>query len=596
MLKSLLKSSRDRRSVEQLLADLQNNRVALLLGAGVDAAMSDSLSWNKLVGQLFSAAAAPEKSLLSSWAIELATAARYLLGNEEYYSAIQRGMGSKRKVSPYWDALQKMSNRAPLIVTTNYSRWIFEALSAGSPPIVIDRTTLRSARLPEPGADFKKATLVHLHGRGNEVVLDRLGYDHAQYHDLLYQDFLVQLFERWTVLAIGLSFSDPPLRYAASLARARRPELSRSHFWLDRGTQDKTFRWHSRAAFLAYSIRRVECASYKKIGELATAIALSKPSNPADAISHIRRKSFHALADSLDAAGDYESSFQRRTFHDSDRTKNLCIELQSRCRNGILLARLERHLRHHAQLIQPRADADAIRRRLWEKVIELLAKDTSAAKAITDQPELHLDVLLGAVEVGDMSKLQMLLRTYGRPSKPLLAARLARAEHIWPPNILHDSHKLTELKRWAAGVGWESIEAKIALDDARSLSSRTLRNQTRRLLPKQVDAVLMASDESLRAAQYAGTLRRAIGSLILQSLWTHSESEAKAVLRSAVALAREDVGLETRLLNAVAWAWQRLFDNPKEAFQDVAWASPPSKKSLLEQGVYWKTFTPFERR
>ena len=115
-------------------------------------------------------------------------------------------------------------------------------------------------------------------------------------------------------------------------------------------------------------------------------------------------------------------------------------------------------------------------------------------------------------------------------------------------------------------------------------------------MPKEVDAVLMASDESLRAAQYAGTLRRAIGSLILQSLWTHSESEAKAVLRSAVALAREEVGLETTLLNAVAWAWQRLFDNPKEAFQDVAWASPPSKKSLLEQGEYWKKHTPFERR
>jgi len=340
----------------------------------------------------------------------------------------------------------------------------------------------------------------------------------------------------------------------------------------------------------------VECASYKKIGELATAIALSKPSDPADAKSHIRRKSFHALADSLDAAGDYESSFQRGIFQDSNLTKTLCLELQSGCRNGILLARLERHLRHHAHLIQPKAAADAIRRGLWEKVIELLAKDTSAAKAITDQPKLHLDVLLGAVEVGDMSKLQMLLRTYGRPSKPLLAARLARAEHIWPPNILHDSHKLTELKHWAAGVGWESIEAKIALDDARSLSSRTLRNQTRRLVPKEVDAVLMASDESLRAAQYAGTLRRAIGSLILQSLWTHSESEAKAVLRSAVALAREEVGLETTLLNAVAWAWQRLFDNPKEAFQDVAWASPPSKKSLLEQGEYWKKHTPFERR
>jgi len=112
----------------------------------------------------------------------------------------------------------------------------------------------------------------------------------------------------------------------------------------------------------------------------------------------------------------------------------------------------------------------------------------------------------------------------------------------------------------------------------------------------QVEAVLMASDESLRAAQYAGTLRRAIGSLILQSLWTHSESEAKAVLRSAVALVHEEVGLENAIYNAVAWAWQRLFDNPKEAFQDVSWVTPPSKKSLLDQAKYWKDFTPFERR
>lgn len=595
-LKSLLRSSRDRRSIEQLLRDLHEGRVALLLGAGVDLAMSNSLSWNALVGHFFPAGAAPKRDLLSSWPIELATAARYLLGSEEYYSAVQRGMGSKRKASPYWDALEKLSGHVPLIVTTNYSRWIFEALSAGSSPTVVDRTTLRSARLPEPGAAFTRATLVHLHGRGNEIVLDRSGYDHAQYQDLLYQDFLVQLFERWTVLAIGLSFADPPLRYAASLARTRRPELSRSHIWLDRGSRDKAFRWHSRAAFLSYSIRRVECESHEEIGELTRTISHIAPSDPADAISHITRRDFHALADSLDAAGDYESSFQRQVFHDVARTRNLCIELQRECKSGILLARLERHLRHHAHLIQPKADAVTIRRSLWEKTIEVLAEDKSAAKAITDQPQVHLDLLLGAIEVGDKSKLKTLLRKYGRPSKRLLAARLERAEYIWPSSSSHDRRQLAELRRWAAGVGWESIEAKIALDEARFVSFQTLQDQTRRLKPKEVEAVLLASDASLRAAQYAGTLRRAIGSLILQSLWTLSEPEAKAVLRSAVALVHEEVGLETTLLNAVAWAWQRLFDNRKEAFQDVAWVSPPSDQSLLDQGRYWKDFTPFERR
>ena len=596
MLTSFLKSSRDRRSVEQLLGDLRDKRVALLLGAGIDLAMSDLVSWTTLVGQLFSTAAAPTKGLLSSWTIELATAARYLLGSEDYHASIQCGMGSKRKASPYWGAFEKMSNHVPLIVTTNYSRWIFEALSAGSPPVVVDRTTLRSARLPEPGAAFSKSTLVHLHGRGNEVILDRLGYDQAQYHDLLYQDFLVQLFERWTVLAIGVSFSDPPLRYAASLARARRPELSRSHFWLDKNSQDRTFRWHSRAAFLAYSIRRIECDDYRRIGELTNAISYSLPPDPADATSHIRSGNFDVLADSLDAAGDYEFSFQRKIFHNSILTRDLCVELESHCKNGVLLARLERHLRHHAHLIQPKADFVAIRRRLWEKVVELLARDKSAAKALTDRPHLHLDFLLGAVEVGDKSKLKALIRTYGRPSDRLLAARLTRAEHIWAPDNLRNRRALTELRRWAASVGWESIEAKISLDEARSLSLETLKSRTRRLTPKEIDAVLMASDESLRAAQYAGTLRRAIGSLILQSLWTHSEFEAKAVLRSAVALVHEEVGLENAIYNAVAWAWQRLFDNPKDAFQDVSWVAPPSKKSLLDQATFWKDFTPFERR
>ena len=217
----LVSSSRDRRSLEGLINDIHEGRVALLVGAGADIALSNSSSWNTLLTQLFPAEDPPKDDLVKSWMIELATVARNYWGDQLFYEKVNNQIGKKRRKSQLWNALKKLSNQVPLVVTTNYSRWLFWALAQEKTPTVVDRSTLKSIRLPTPGCTNLQPVLVHLHGRSTEIVLDRLNYDRAEYADLLYRDFLVRLFENWTVLAIGVSFIDPVLRAAASLARSR---------------------------------------------------------------------------------------------------------------------------------------------------------------------------------------------------------------------------------------------------------------------------------------------------------------------------------------------------------------------------------------
>jgi hypothetical protein len=408
----------------------------------------------------------------------------------------------------------------------------------------------------------------------------------------LYGDFLTQLFERWTVLALGTSLSDPPIRFAASLARFRRPELSRTHVWIDKTVADEPYRWHSRATFISCAVRRIECSSHAESAQLAEALSLESLPNLADARSRISAGDYKALADVLDSAGDYESRFQRSLFRNHSFTRGLCTALLS-CDDAMLLARLERHLRHHAQLIQPRSISVRIRKALWLRVVALIGADPAAARTIQDNPRLHLDFLLGGFEVGEVPELNRFARPFVTPSDPLFASRLARADQIWTPRD-RDPRRFGDLKMWAAEVGWEAMEAKATFDQARAQAESAITTSPSNLSARAVDEVISIAGTSLRAAQYAGTLRRVVGSLIIQSLWLHFDNaEAKAVLRSAVALAQRNLTLEKTLTDALAWAWQRLFENPGEAFEDVAWTAPPSPKAMMDQETFWKNVTPF---
>src|SRR5262245_10872380 len=107
---SFVASPRDRVSLARFLDDLSNNKVALLLGAGTDIAMADAASWTQLVDRLFPTDPRPDSQLLSSWVVELATAARHVLGDEEYFSRIRKGIGSARRPTPLWSALKKCPN------------------------------------------------------------------------------------------------------------------------------------------------------------------------------------------------------------------------------------------------------------------------------------------------------------------------------------------------------------------------------------------------------------------------------------------------------------------------------------------------------
>jgi hypothetical protein len=585
---SMLKSSRDRRCAEHLIEELSQYRVALLVGAGADLALSNGLRWSDLVGSLFPPQEVPSSALLSSWVIELAAAARHYLGDEEYVKRVMAGTGTTPRPSPMWQALAELSHRVPLVVTTNYSHWLLKALERGRTPSIVDRTTLRGARLPEPGVPFTRPTLVYIHGRQNELVLDRFGYNDAEHFDLLYRDFLTQLFERWTVLAIGFSFSDAAVRTAASLAQARRPELRKSHVWIDQSNLDRRFKWYARASFFSYSIARLEVPDHDHTAVLTEALAKAQLPDPLESINAIKTKNYSQLADNLDLSGDFESDLQRRVFRDTSVAQQVCTDILASPPPPLVLARIERHLRHHLYFVKPANQAGNLRLRLWTRVADMVESDPFTAKAVCDDPQLHLDLLIGALEVNQPVHFVRLRKKLGDPSEPLLRERLARSEQVWH-NSPHPQGTATysELRRWAASVGWESIESKLALDEARAQATEILANHTSKLTAKHIDRVVQACTVSLRAAQYAGTPRRALGSLILRSLWIPSDVEAKIILRGAVVLAQDSATLDTTLVAAVAWAWQRLFSSRNEAFAEVAWTSPPPDTEIAQQELYW---------
>jgi hypothetical protein len=224
-------------------------------------------------------------------------------------------------------------------------------------------------------------------------------------------------------------------------------------------------------------------------------------------------------------------------------------------------------------------------------VAHMVSSDKKLQRRLSEHPRLQFDFLVGGLEVDERDLFLKLRDLLPILSDSLMLERLKRVEQVWSTSFAQGFDDLADLRQWAACVGWESIESKVALDEARAQAAHVLRNNDR-ITARNIDAVVSTSATSFRAAQYAGTLRRAIGSLIIQSLWLPNPAEAKAVLRSAIALTQEDGALEPTLVSALAWAWTRLFNSSSEAFEEVVWHNPPSPDERHHQQIYWRPFAP----
>lgn len=359
--------------------------------------------------------------------------------------------------------------------------------------------------LPFPERDEKNTIFViHLHGRCSDrsfPILDAWGYNIVGHDDTAYIGFLRDLFTRRSVITIGSSWSDPPLRSAAAFVQRTKPYLSRQHlafyFVSDKKTfgnvvpqrecNDLTRGWTNvmRAAYgvnilfvdretqpqwfmslNAEGANKDESSRSWNISTMLVTIAkqVADIKNGAIPIPLLKQ-----CADFFDCCGDYESPLQHEflstlgavvsnqaeksqrdqviranTRKGSEVMVNLLKNFVKSTligdpENWQIAARIERHLRHHSYLyVRPLANNP--REEIWR---ELWMRIPELPVWALFSSQLRFDFLVGRYEL--RNQVDVNLATYEQ-SLEHLSARFEKAKLVW--NKWHLSEGLEGGKPW----------------------------------------------------------------------------------------------------------------------------------------------------
>lgn len=561
--------------------------VAFFLGAGVDRLLwgdtkapddaRDPANWVRMLRELHlrarshTSAAEPElDELISRWPTEIAFLARAHLGDSKFLGCINESIMQGEIFRFNFDgtlsaALCAALVRTNLIVTTNYSTHIYDAIRRyldftfsdnGPRPrlVALNREDLKGFLFPEPVVptmepseswDNRTIYLIHIHGRcspGSFPILDAWGYNIAQEDDPEYRGFLNDLFTHRHVVTVGVSWTDVPLRTSAAYVRRSRPYLQRAHLDL-RYTESQSelkashnprssIRGWVNAMRSVYGVDVVHSTpeDQKEILHL-----LNAPSPWPD------RHSLTEVADFLDYAGDYESTLQtdwlaslgnqvqeQTLSRQVEQGVSLVFEevkaaIDRRAVAWEVLARIERHLRHHVWMYTFDTSLRAERRRsLWEALYRWIQNEsTSWWNSIP--PRIQFEFMVGAAEIHP----KIVVDT-GRWSiaDRLLNERASLGSGIWlentsPDNVLIENHEKLALQ--LLDVGWESMAAKVFSDRAFWMAELSKTN-----------SLFSAGDvqnEGLRTstvASAAGCTRRKVKGDVLAAIWSFDPREARA--------------------------------------------------------------------
>jgi hypothetical protein len=545
--------------------------------------------------------------------MEAAEALRNAVGPTQFWDAIRRVLQSAGEIRPtvLGTALYHLIDAGvQVVVNLNYTRDFLDLVApifrvAGRQVRVIDRFHLGSFNFhellhPPEGV----VHVVYLHGFVDPlstdepgVVLDRKSYDEATLATAHYMHLLVRLFQDFTVISVGASWMDVPLRSAAAQAVFDFPIASRTHYAILPQTEDPNMDlWQERALVSSYSVRPLHYVvenrvDHSEAGRIIQAIATPQllpnygaPPTDEDLLH---------IADILDQWGDYEAAAQGdwmainwQVLTDAvgwRSNDNLTPEL------WMALARIERHLRHFLWFYMPPTDKGRAfaRSRLWDHVASLWsclppedqtriwdpqhmvlqgAKGASRAHSITN-PGLF-EFALGAYEVqyeldgipisGEAehwrSKLEGLCAYL--PTS-LLSRRVALAQRVWaqrtPDGVGLD---YLDLRRSAAHAAWEALEAKIALDQLQAEFLSRVRTDSRkpREWGESARRLLLAlGDDACGAARVAGCFRREVGAVVLSSFIAPLQQAE----RNLIAIHRRFVESSSRLqeLSMLWWIY-----------------------------------------
>lgn len=580
---------RGRRSISQAANALSSaidgqSRLALLVGAGVDQALSPRPSWTELLLRLGHELSRGEisseglSSCAAAWPTEAAEALRLTLGPEMFTAALRDALPPRQRdevaASPLaFGITQLVRHGLSVIVSLNYTDDLVLALRANLPESmsvrVIDKVEMSAwpiGRVLEP--DRGDVHILKIHGslqlagssHSHEVVIDRSSYDAAVAGESPYRLMLARLFEDFAVLSLGVSWNDVPLRDAAARARRLLPVAHATHYATRRhsGCDAKDW-WEERALVASYGLQPLYYGEHEHNVSIVHSIVrlAEQPSGPTPDAG------LGDIADWLDGVGDYESPLQSSWF--ARHWRQVAHLIEGSCQSSALApedwlasARIERHLRHFIWTWLPVNERSDFRRSLWCKIADAWGRVANeegqhqwqserVSKAFdydTASPDYQLtravfEFALGAYEV------------FGRAYSTEASAsqwieRLIHLRSIAPTSI--GGHRALiaseawlkgaspDLVRMAQEARWESIEAKFVLDLAekrfrRQVASNSL-EAPRDMSARVRDSLRADLDHARDVSRVAGVSRRETPATVLASFLAPPE-KAEADLVAA---------------------------------------------------------------
>lgn len=572
---------------QRLIADLVSrtsygpNRypMALVVGAGVDIALGRKDNWPNLLFKLATMSGIDDdrakslKALAYDLPTESAEALRNLIGPELYWENISKWVANgkiEKNTSMAKGINDLIKTGMRLIISLNYTPEIISAIKEANPNStirVIDRTNLPAwnyQSLLYPSHD--SIHIIFIHGKvesnkksGPSAVLDRSEYDSAIFSSIHYSDLWRRLFQDFSVITVGVSWTDIPIRNAAAEVQFAYPISARQHYALF-GQKKEILQdmWKERGMISAYSVHpifyNIEGKSdHKQAGLILT--ELSRKKNDPSFSNPIECDQIIQMANFLDAFGDYESSGQSVWMSNNwEIAKNAILffdEQQLSQSAWLALARIERHIRHFLWFYLASEEKVKLRKELWLKVAELWKKLTNSEKEklwntdriinysvdsksrrryISQSDRGVLEFGLGSFEIKFCEPAEPLPPSvlYWRDmftqlevnSTSIWGMRSKIAKGLWV-NPTNDRNELYELRKKASLCHWEGIESKIVLDVfqneffknvKKNKKPRDWKDSTKKyLLPIYSDAFSVSKN--------AGCLRREIGALVQGSFF-----------------------------------------------------------------------------
>lgn len=549
-----------RRALQSVHFHLNRGTAAFYLGAGVDTQLSrdsgqESPGWEKLLAETrpFPGTTPAELNTYArDWPTETALSARLRLGEEAFKNKITERTNLAFKpnlTKPFTAELTPLLLKSNLIVTPNYSSHVLESLkllierqgsSRKKEIIVLTREDFASFQFPVAEPDPVRIFLIHIHGRcveGSNLIFDAWGYNVAVNDDPHYHKFLYNLFSYRSVIGIGTSWLDIPLRNQAALVFRTQSYQRPSHISLDYYSSKKKFaksvksnnakrKW-SNAMHAAYGVRMIVSSAEKQVAVLN---ALNQAETDFKALPKFQ--DLAGIATFFDSCGDYESPLQQqwllkvlpsRGASPTARIHATVVRLYKTLIRGLrkesslwgVTARLERHLRHfHYLYVAPYDAQDTCQQQLWNLLAQKLTKRVWNG---VDE-SVRFQFLVGQYELRQTCPARIKALTV---SDPLNRKRLRLGNLIWAKDV--DVAVLERTALRLLDIGWESMSSKLFLDAA----TATAKKAPEYYDPRKSETIIGLAVRGGDIARSTGYFRREAKAETLAAMWLPDPQESR---------------------------------------------------------------------